>query len=227
MVLPLFNAIYPRFSRLVATGDMDDLNDLYRLSSQLMAVVTSSMAAVLVLFSDEVLLLWTGDAHLAGQVALPMALLAVGTALNGLMNVPYALQLAHGWTRLAVQMNAIALTVGVPLCVWSVGNHGLAGAALPWLTINLGFMAIGLPLMHRRLRRGQLRQWYTRDIAPPVGASVASASLLAFLLPSVERSLEGAALLALASMVTVTASASMASGLRRYARQQLQRRIPK
>ena len=39
MVQPMFNALYPRFSRLVAQHDEAGLRELYHLSSQYLAVV--------------------------------------------------------------------------------------------------------------------------------------------------------------------------------------------
>jgi O-antigen/teichoic acid export membrane protein len=182
MVHPMFNALYPRFSRLVAVGDNTSLKSLYHVSSQLLAVVIAALAAIFVVFADEVLLVWTGDAGLAATAASPMAILVGGTAINGLMNVPYALQLAHGWTRLTVQMNSIAITLGIPLCCWGVSQHGSTGAAMPWMAINIGFFLVGIPFIHRRLLRGELVRWYLRDIAPPFLASFSTALGLSALL---------------------------------------------
>ena len=55
MVQPMFNALYPRFSRLVAQHDGAGLLELYHLSSQYLAVVIAAVAAVLVVFAHEVL----------------------------------------------------------------------------------------------------------------------------------------------------------------------------
>ncbi|MGH8378786.1 MAG: oligosaccharide flippase family protein, partial [Gammaproteobacteria bacterium] len=88
MVLPMFNALYPRFSRLVVAGDEAALRELYHLSNQYVAVVIAAVALVLIVFARDVLFLWTGNAELAGKLALPLALLIAGTALNGMMNIP-------------------------------------------------------------------------------------------------------------------------------------------
>ncbi len=114
MVQPMFNALYPRFSRLVAHSEETTLRKLYHLSSQYLAVVIATVAVTLIVFSHQVLFLWTGDAHLAARVALPLSILVAGSALNGLMNIPYALQLADGWTRLAMGLNATSLLLGAP-----------------------------------------------------------------------------------------------------------------
>lgn len=215
MVLPMFNALYPRFSRLVATGNKAALRELYHLSSQYIAVVIAAVSAVLVVFARDVLFLWTGNAELVSRVALPMALLVAGSALNGLMNIPYALQLANGWTRLTVGLNAVSLLFGIPLCLWAVSSYGMTGAASLWLLLNLASVLVGIPLMHRRLLRGEAARWYLRDILPPIITAVATAAILKLMLPPLPRSIPGIALMGLASLATLIASALASKAARR------------
>lgn len=214
MVQPMFNALYPRFSRQVAQHDSAGLLELYHLSSQYLAVVIASVAAVLVVFAHDLLFLWTGDADLATKVAPALKLLVVGSALNGLMNIPYALQLAHGWTRLAAGLNAASLAVGIPLCLWAVSRYGMVGAALPWLLANLVSVVVGILWMHRRLLPGQAWRWYLQDNLPPLLAGVGMALALHALLPTLTRSLAGLAWLALAGGATLLACALAASPVR-------------
>lgn len=217
MVLPMFNAIYPRFSRLVAQGEGALLRELYHLSSQYLVVVIAAIAAVLIVFAHGVLYLWTGDTVLAEKVALPLAILVAGSALNGLVNIPYALQLANGWTRLALGLNAAALICGIPFCLWAVPRYGISGAACVWLLANLASVAIGVPLMHRRLLRGDMARWYLQDNLPPLLAAAVTAWALSFLLPPLSRTVLGVAWLAFASLITLVASALATSSVRAVA----------
>jgi O-antigen/teichoic acid export membrane protein len=219
MVQPMFNALYPRFSRLVATNDTEGLSNLYHLSSQCVAVVIAAVSLVLIVFAKDVLYLWTGDSALATRIALPLAILVAGTAFNGLMNLPYAMQLANGWTRLTVGMNLISLMLGIPFCIWAVSHYGMVGAASLWLLINLGFFAIGIPLMHRRLLRGEMVIWYVRDILPPALAAAAAALVLGFSLPAISRSIQGVFLLGVVSFATLGAAASASPSVRDLVRQ--------
>jgi O-antigen/teichoic acid export membrane protein len=208
MVQPMFNALYPRFSRLVAIDDSDSLARLYHLSSQCLAVVIAATSVILIVFAKDVLFLWTGDNALATKVSLPLAILIAGTALNGLMNLPYALQLANGWTRLTGCMAFVSLLLGIPFALWAVTSYGMVGAACLWLLVNFGFFSIGIPLMHRRLLRGEMASWYLRDVLPPVVAATAMALLLGQALPAMSRNIQGVCVLAAASLATLSAAAS-------------------
>lgn len=214
MVLPMFNALYPRFSRLVASGDETTLVDLYHQSSQYLVVIIAAVAAVLIVFAHDVLLLWTGDSVVADRGAVPMAILVAGSAFNGLVNIPYALQLAHGWTRLALALNAVALFIGIPLCLWSVPNYGMIGASLLWLIANLISFAVGVPLMHRVLLRGQALRWYLRDILPPMLAAFVIAASLGMAFPSVTRSVAGITMLSCISIVVLIGAALTSQSVR-------------
>lgn len=221
MIQPMFNALYPRYSRLVSLDQHDLLTPLYHLSNQCLAVVVAAVAAILMVFGQDMIYLWTGDAATAAKLAIPLSLLVAGTALNGLMNLPYALQLAHGWTRLTVGSNLVALILGIPFCIWAVGHHGIVGAAYLWFGVNLAFVAISVPLMHRRLLRGELSHWYVRDLLPPAIAAAAVALAAGWLLPSPARSLDGVLLLAVVSATALLSAAMAAPLVRGLLRQQL------
>lgn len=225
MVQPMFNALYPRFSRLVARDDMATLRELYHLSSQYLAVVIASVATVLIVFAHGVLFLWTGDAILSNKIALPLSMLVAGSALNGLMNIPYAMQLAHGWTRLAMGLNAVSLLFGIPLCIWAVRHYGITGATLPWLFANLTFIVIGVPLMHCRLLRGEMAAWYLRDTLPPILVALAVALALDGLLPAIPRTISGLVQLGFVSAATLALSALASPNIRKAVRMRLMRHI--
>ncbi len=221
MVHPMFNALLPRFSRLAATNQTEALSQLYHLSSQYVAIVIAAIALVLIAFAQDVLYLWTGDNVLAAKVALPMAILVTGAALNGFMNLPYALQLANGWTMLTLSFNLISLLLGIPFCIWAVAEHGMTGAACLWLLVNLGSLAVGIPLMHKRLLRGEMSRWYLNDILPPVLGATAVTIFARLQLPALSRDAQGLFWLGAVSAATLAAAAFVSPGVRALVRQRL------
>lgn len=172
VVSPFFTALYPRFSALVAAGRDDEFRDLYHRSSQLLAVAVLPTAAALALFSPEIAALWTGDPAIAAAVHPLVSVLALGTALNGLMNVPYAAQLAHGWPGFALRQNLVAVAVLVPALFALVDAFGAMGGAMAWALLNSGYVLVALPVMHRHLLRGELGRWYLVDVGAPLLAGL-------------------------------------------------------
>ena len=164
LIGPVFTAYYPRLTQLAAGGDIQSLTRTYHQGSQLMAVVVLPVALVMALFSREILELWTRDPVIVSHSFMLVSLLAIGNACNGLMNLPYALQLAHGWTRLAFFSNAVAVVVLIPAIYFSVLHAGAVGAATVWLILNSAYLLISIQFMHLRLLKGEKWSWYINDI---------------------------------------------------------------
>ena len=177
IVAPIFNALFPRFSALVQGDDTANLRHLYHAGSQLMAGLLLPAAAVLALFAHDILLAWTGDPVTAMHAAPIVRLLVIGTAINGLLNPPYALQLAHGWIGLAFAINCGLILLMVPALLLAIPRFGAAGAAWVWLVLNAIYVLIAVPWTHRRLLVGDAGRWFLRDVAPPLLAALGVAFL--------------------------------------------------
>jgi hypothetical protein len=84
------------------------------------------------------------------------------------MHVPYALQLAFGWTNLALYTNFVAVLVLGPMIYVMASLYGPVGAAMVWLFLNICYILISLQIMHRRLLPDQKWQWYKVDVGKPL-----------------------------------------------------------
>lgn len=169
---PVFYSIYPRFTQLVSIDDQDGLKRLYHKSCQFMSVLILPAAIVIALFSYEIILIWTQNQATAEKTHLIVSILICGTAINGLMNLPYALQLAFGWTKLSVFKNIIAVILLVPLIIYMTKHYGATGAAIAWFALNMGDIVFVIPIMHRRLLRKEKWRWYLQDVGLPLVAGM-------------------------------------------------------
>ncbi len=165
---PVFFSIYPRFTQLVSINNMAELRQLYHSVSQFFAVLIFPVAIVVAFFSYEVLLIWTQNPATAGNTHLIVSIMICGTALNGITNPAYALQLAFGWTALPFYKNVIAVIVLVPLIVFFTIRYGAIGAAGVWLLLNIGFLSIEIPVMHSRILKEEKWKWYLKDVSVPL-----------------------------------------------------------
>lgn len=175
LIVPVLGGVYPRFTQLVSLNDKVGLNELYHKSCQFMSVLILPATVVVVFFSYELLLLWTQNPVTTENAHLLVSILIIGTALNGLMNLPYALQLAHGWTKLALYMNLISVIVLTPLMIFMTSEYGAVGGAIVWVILNSGYILIAIHFMHRRLLPTEKWFWYGQDIGIPLIVSVATA----------------------------------------------------
>jgi O-antigen/teichoic acid export membrane protein len=124
------------------------------------------------LFAREILVIWIQNPVTVANTHFLVSLLIIGTALNGLMNLPYALQLAHGWTSLAFYTNLISVIILIPLLIVATSYYGALGAAVIWIALNSGYVLISLQIMHWRLLRGEQWRWYFEDVGLPMLATL-------------------------------------------------------
>lgn len=172
LVGPIFTAYYPRLTELVTKKDQPALVNAYHQGSQLMAVMILPVAVVLALFSKEILEVWTRNPNMVLHASLLVSLLTLGNALNGLMTMPYALQLAHGWTRLAIYQNVVAVIVLSPAIYFATIHWGAVGAAGVWIVLNSGYLLISVQIMHRYILPSEEQHWYMNDALKPLIASL-------------------------------------------------------
>jgi len=215
----VFNVAFPRMSALVLAGEKNGISQFYHRSSQLMAVLILPIAAVLSLFSFEILRLWTGNSQTAASTAPILSVLMVGSAINALLFLPYILQLAFGWTNLPLLAGLISISILVPLMFPMTKHFGLVGAASIWVILNILNMLIAVPIMHRRLLPRETWKYFS-DIGLPLLCVIVTVTIGRLVFMKLDSPLATLAALGglwLASLsVAVLAAPHIRAGVRRY-----------
>jgi O-antigen/teichoic acid export membrane protein len=205
---PVTGAAFPRFSELVARGNTVALAQTYHKITQLLSVMVIPPSLVLALFAEHVVLLWTRDVATTAAVGSLVALLVIGNMLNGLTHPASFLQLAHGWMRLSLMANSVFILILVPAVYVFVPAYGAIAAPLIWITLNVGYVVLLVPLMHRRLLPAEMWRWYRQDVCAPALAALAAAGFIRLLTPdaALEKPFESAVVLAAAAFSTLLAA---------------------
>lgn len=208
IISPISMGVYPRITQLVSLGEEVELKQMYHKSCQFMSVAVLPVAVVVAMFSYEILLIWTQNPVTAEKSHVLVSILICGTALNGLMNVPYGLQLAHGWIKLAFHANLISVILLVPLIIFMTIHYGAKGGASVWVILNAGYLLIAVPIMHRKLLSSEKRTWYWQDLCLPLVACVLVAGLGRIMLGNQESQLMTIVYLLIISVSTLTITAA-------------------
>jgi len=185
LVMPISSAVLPRLTELVTLSDENALIHTYHSACQWVAAIMIPIALVIAAYSESLLLAWTGEADLSERACQLVSFLALGTMCNGLMHVPYALQLAYGWTGFAIRTNILAVVFFIPAIFWMVPRFGAVGAAWVWLVLNLGYVFISAHYMYRRLLPKEKLRWYKDAIFKPLVSGAITLTILKqlFVLP--------------------------------------------
>ena len=172
LIAPVYPVVYPRFSALVALGDTEKLKELYRLGTRMLAAVIFPIAIVLAVFAKDLVYVWTGNLSMASSVAPVISLLVLGSALNGVMYFPYALQLAFGKTWIPLTINILLMCLLVPLIVYLAQTYGALGCAMASLISQMVYVMFGPWLTHRYIIKGLWPKWLFQDVGIPMVISI-------------------------------------------------------
>ncbi len=168
LVIPVHSALFPRLSQLVAGGREVDISNLYHRGCQLVSIIILPISITLVFFAEEVLSLWIGDPVVVRNTHMLLSLLIIGTLINAFLILPLTLMLSSSWTRLVFLQNAISVVLLIPLMLWMVNLYGAVGAAIVWIILNTGYILILIPIMHRRVLKSEMWNWYSIDFSFPM-----------------------------------------------------------
>lgn len=210
---PIFNVYFPRFSQAVGNQQQDLFVHRYHQACQLMAMALVPASLTLAYFSHTIILLWSSNAELAGHVFLLVTVLSIGNMLNGLLYIPYAAQLASNITWIALRQNLIAIVVFVPAVYWSASRWGALGAAWCWVGLNIGYMLVAIPVMHRFILQNRLRRWYTHDVAIPIGLCVGLLGIVYWLSREISGSLASLAIVGTSFLLVLGVLGSVSRNL--------------
>ena len=187
-IYPIFQAYFPKFLQLVGKNETELLIKTYHQGCQMMAVIILPTAMMFVFFSKEIIFLWQQNEEIANQTYVLVSLLTIGYGLNSLIFIPYALQLANGWTQLYLSGLIIVFVFTIPVTIFLALNFGAVGASTVWIIFNTLFIFLLIPIMHRRLLPDQKWKWYWEDLIKPLLAALLVAVLSRYLFVESESS---------------------------------------
>ncbi len=168
LIRPIFNVIYPKLTGYLESNSSTELLVLYKNGTQLLSVILFTVAFTVTVYSEQILLTWTGDQHLSTLAAPVVGFLILGSALHGVMHFPFALQLAHGNTKIAVFINTLLIVIVIPLLITLISILGLVGAALAWFFSQVIYMLLGTWMTHRIMLPGEGISWIIKDVLLPL-----------------------------------------------------------
>ncbi|MES1222119.1 MAG: oligosaccharide flippase family protein [Bacteroidota bacterium] len=171
-IVPVSLSYFPRFSALVGKGEELSLKTTYHQGSQLISTIIFPVTFMLCFFSKEFLTMWLKDPAVVEQTWLVVSIYSFGTALNGLIHLPFMLTLSYGRPKLFFYGNLSMLLFMIPGIIGGVYFFGVIGAASCWVVLNIVNIILMPLVVHNRMLKGEARTWYWQDTLIPMLASL-------------------------------------------------------
>ena len=163
---PITQAILPRMTGLYAQGRQEEMLQIYRNASQLVAVIAFSIALIVGVFAEALIFAWTGDKVAAEWGRNVLLWFALGNGVLALSAFQYYLQNVFGQMRLHVIGSTVAAILQVPVIYYAATRFGAAGAGIAWFGIRTVWFFCWTPIVHGRLVPGLHSKWLRKDVLP-------------------------------------------------------------
>jgi O-antigen/teichoic acid export membrane protein len=167
IIVPFNNSVFPRFVQLYQNTDNDGTAKLLHSASQYLSLLMLPVAAILAIFSGDILLLWTNDSLIAEGAKNIAMLLVIGTTINGMCSIPAYAASAFGWPQLVMTTNFLVVILAFPLIYLSTSKWGAVGAAAVWIGINSVYIMIMVPVFFSKYLCREKVSWYVTDQITP------------------------------------------------------------
>jgi O-antigen/teichoic acid export membrane protein len=183
LVMPIVTAYRPVFAQLVYENNEIKLRKAYHAATQFTVLAVVPASVVLSMYAKPLVFYWVGDALIASLASPIVSMVAIGSALNGLVNMPYSIQLAYGDVNIAIKLNLLAFIIFVPVFYFGVVHFGILAAGFVWMFLNLMYIVFNLSITHRRFLIGSSNPWYCVDVIPATIVVVIVTMLTRFFMP--------------------------------------------
>jgi O-antigen/teichoic acid export membrane protein len=168
VVGPVAQSFFPKFSSLFTLNKMDQLKETYHKCCQLVSIIIFPASLILIIYTKEVLMLWTHNAVTVENTWFIARLFSIGTALNAMTSILFSFTFALNWTRFAFYVSVVCALVVTPAIVLVTWIYGPTGAALCWVILNVLYLIFVPYIVNNKFLKGELFNWYWTDTFKPL-----------------------------------------------------------
>ncbi len=183
IIVPINTALFPQFVQLHERRDEQNLANLFHHASQVMSVAVIPIGILLILFSKEILFLWTRNPFIVQDTHMIVSLLVFGVMLNGVSSVPGYASSAFGWPQLGMYVNIGQAIFLIPAMLLTVPRFGAEGAAAICVVLNATYLFVMVPIMFQRYLGAEKWKFFLNDIGCPFAGVVVIGMILLRLFP--------------------------------------------
>lgn len=165
---PINKAFLPRLTRLVGAQQHVEVRKLYYFSSQLLAVISFSVAGVIALFPEQTLLLLTAHQELSEYASPFLPWFVLGSAVLAFATNMFMIQVAYGQLSLHVINSTFSALIQVPALAYIAIQFGPLELGVAWLVFRVVILFIMAPIVHRKFGLGNYSRWVRLGLLQPV-----------------------------------------------------------
>jgi O-antigen/teichoic acid export membrane protein len=179
---PISSFVFSQYIRLKETNSIQELNKLFHITTQTLALLLFPVCSVLVFYCKDLIFIWMKNPVIAEKTYIIATLFIIGGMINAIASIPFNCAIAFGWPKLIFWSNSTQILLMVPLLYFLIREYQGVGAGISWVILNSLYLIFTIPIFFRRYFQSEIKIWYIQDIGFPllISMSVAFLTRLAF-----------------------------------------------
>lgn len=169
---PLSKALLPRLTLLYSQKKINQAQRLFNFSNILVAITIFSFASCMIIYSQEILWIWTDNKTLSQKASVYVPWILLGTAFLSMQNLPFSIAIANGFTKYNNYLGLSSLVITLPGYWLLTDLYGGVGAAITFSFVQILTAFIYLFLINRKFLNLPSLELFTRSFIFPVLISV-------------------------------------------------------
>ena len=164
-IRPLGNVAFPKLS--ILANHSSELKKQYFNLSHLMSILICPFIWWICFYSREIILLWSKNSQLADKGQMILQFLIVGNGIYALNKIPAVLSLAKGQNKILIYQNFVSSIILIIIVLLLTPKIGVLSGSIGWVIVNLFFLCISIPLIHKKIFDNIEITWFYQIIIRP------------------------------------------------------------
>ncbi|MDB5280530.1 MAG: polysaccharide biosynthesis protein [Ferruginibacter sp.] len=168
IVNPIAQSFFPKFSYLSSLNMHLQLKETYHKCCQIVSIIIFPASLIIIVYTKEVLMLWTNNVATVENTWYIARLFAIGTCMNAMVSILFSFTFALNWTKFAFYMSIFSSVIVAPAIALITWIYGASGAAGCWICLNALYIIFIPYIVHNKFLKEDLLAWYWKDTFKPL-----------------------------------------------------------
>lgn len=183
----IYTAIFPRFTKSVTTGTTEQLSRDFKVINRIVNVTIACLMSFIGVFAVPLIRVWTGSQVYADMLHTVGCLVVLAVGITEFQEIPYALALAHGNTKINVTVGAVFIPIVAVSTLFAIKNYSLLGAGIVYVLMATLQTLLYEYLVYRKYANASPLKLIVQDTLIPVALSLVAAYTSRMLIERIAR----------------------------------------
>lgn len=153
IVNPVTTAMLPRLTLLFSTNETQKARGIFLNFNAFTSILVVSLMSVMIVFSKEIIWIWTGNEEIANHSNEVLSIIAVGYGLLAIVSLFYGVCIANGFTKFNNYLGIVSMFLTIPGYILLVQNMGVKGAAIVFSVVQFLITIVYFVLVNNKFLR--------------------------------------------------------------------------